>query len=475
MTPGRSPEERERARIERERRRAAERGEPLPAPPAPPAPPSADPAPPPAAEPAPPPPPEPAPQPEPVAERVPEPEPAHEPEPSMPPAWSGQTDTETFDPVSAYVEDHTQVLADHYEPPPPPPQKVSHAHMARNVGIAAVILVLLIGGWFLLSVFQPFAGDGKGEGKVPVTIPKGSNVAAIGDLLAEKDIVASAKKFGWRAKWSGKSEDFKAGRYVFGAGMSYSAAIDLLAKGPNAGTTTVVIPEGRSRWETSQQVKGLGLTGDYMSASESSPLINLRRYGAPAGTDSLEGFLFPATYELAAGANVNKLVPQQINAFKRNIATVNMSYARKKNLTVFDVVTIASLIDREVSVARERKLVAAVIYNRLKAGIPLGIDATSRFETRNWTEPLTNATLQKDTPYNTRINKGLPPGPIGSPGLAALQAAARPASSGYLYYVANPCKPGTHTFTTTYEAFQAAADRYNAAREKAGGNQPSGC
>ncbi len=384
--------------------------------------------------------------------------------PSMPPAWDGRAETHDFEPMAEFDV-----------PPPEPPQLVSHGHMARNAAIGAAAVLLVVLGWFLLSVFQPFAGDGKGEGKVPVTIPKGADVSQIGELLAAKEVVASARKFGWRANWSGKSQDFKAGRYVFGAGMSYSAAIDLLASGPNAGTTVVSIPEGRSRWETAQQTEGLGLTGDYMAASESSRLINLRRYGAPAGTDSLEGFLFPATYELPAGANVDKLVPQQVTAFKKNIAGVNMSYARTKNLTVFDVVTIASLIDREVSIARERKLVAAVIYNRLKAGIPLGIDATSRFETRNWTEPLTNATLQKDTPYNTRINKGLPPGPIGSPGLAAIEAAARPARSGYLYYVANPCKPGTHTFTKTYEEFQAAAERYNQAREKAGNKQPSGC
>jgi uncharacterized YceG family protein len=347
--------------------------------------------------------------------------------------------------------------------------------MARNVFIFIAVLVVLVGGWFLLSVFQPFAGDGKGTGTVQVTIPKASSVSAIGELLAAKEVVGSARKFGWRAKWSGKAEDFKAGRYVFGKGMSYGAAIDLLAKGPNAGTTTVSIPEGRSRWEVAQQVKDLGLQGDYMAATKTNRLINLRRYGAPAGTQSLEGFLFPATYELAASSNVSKLVPQQLVAFNRNIDTVNMRFAQKKNLTVYDVVTIASLIDREVSVPRERKLVAAVIYNRLKAGIPLGIDATSRFETRNWTQPLTNAVLQKDTPYNTRINKGLPPGPIGSPGLASLVAAAHPASSSYLYYVANPCKPGTHTFTKTYEQFQAAATRYNQARDKAGGEQPSGC
>jgi uncharacterized YceG family protein len=461
---GRSEEERERARLERERRRMKQRGEPLPPPPPPP---SADPIP---AEPvAPPPPP---PEPELLLEPDPEPDFTYEeepplPEPTIPPAWDGQTDTQQFDPVSALVEDHPQHFADHFEPPPPPPQKVPHAHMARNVLLLVLAAIILVGGWFLLSVFQPFAGDGKGTGTVPVTIPKGSNVSA-------KDVVPNSRKFGWRAKWSGKAEDFKAGRYVFASGMSYGAAIDLLAKGPNAGTVTVSIPEGRSRWETAAQVKDLGLNGDYMTATESSRLINLRRYGAPAGA-TLEGFLFPATYELPSASNVNKLVPQQVRAFQNNIASVNMAYAKKKNLTVFDVVTIASLIDREVSVARERKLVAAVIYNRLKQGIPLGIDATSRFETRNWTEPLTNATLKKDTPYNTRINKGLPPGPIGSPGLASLKAAARPATTGYLYYVANPCKPGTHTFTKTYEEFNAAATRYNAAREKAGNKAPSGC
>ena len=142
---------------------------------------------------------------------------------------------------------------------------------------------------------------------------------------------------------------------------------------------------------------------------------------------------------------------------------------------MFDVVTIASLIDREVSVARERRIVASVIYNRLKQGIPLGIDATTRFETRNWTEPLTNATLRDDTPYNTRTNQGLPPGPIGNPGLAAIEAAARPASTSYLFYVANPCKPGTHTFTRTNAEFEAAVQKYNRAREAAGGKQPTGC
>lgn len=453
----RSEEERERARLERERKRMSKRGEkPPPLPPIEVAPPMAE-----------------APiqdpdEPEPLAAEEP-PFAAHQETQafdaidieelglddssqqaeSVPPPWSG--DTQSFDPAAALVTDYTDHLAQHYEEPPLPPEKVSHAHFARRVGVIALVLLVVVGGWVLLSVFQPFAGDGKGTGKISVRIAQGAGVSKIAAQLEKAKVIPSAKKFGWRAKWSGNSDKFKAGRFVFGAGMSYSAVIDLLVQGPNAGTVTVSIPEGRSRYEIAAQAKSLGLEGDYMADSKSSSLLNPKRYGAPSGS-TLEGFLFPATYELPASSSVTRLVSQQLQAFKVNIRDVSMRYARTKNLTVFDVLTIASLIDREVSKASERKIVASVIYNRLKQGIPLGIDATSRFETRNWTKPLTNATLQKDTPYNTRINKGLPPGPIGNPGLAAIQAAARPATTGFLFYVANPCKPGTHTFTKTNAA-----------------------
>ncbi|MBK5231339.1 MAG: endolytic transglycosylase MltG, partial [Thermoleophilia bacterium] len=185
--------------------------------------------------------------------------------------------------------------------------------------------------------------------------------------------------------------------------------------------------------------------------------------------------LFPATYDLTSGMTAKRLVAQQLRAFKSNFRSVNMSYAHSKNLNVFDVVTIASLVEREVQLPRERRLVAAVIYNRLKRGIALGIDATTRFETNNWTEPLTAAQLTKNTPYNTRTRRGLPPGPIGSPGLDSLRAAAQPAKVGYVYYVANPCKHGSHAFSSTYAQFQHDVQRYRLARDAAGGKQPGGC
>ncbi|MGB0872393.1 MAG: endolytic transglycosylase MltG, partial [Solirubrobacterales bacterium] len=351
----------------------------------------------------------------------------------------------------------------------------THGQMGKRVLVVAGGLLAAFLLWNLIALFQPFAGDGAGEGQVDVTVPKGAEVGRIGELLADKEVVSSARNFGWRANWSGKSDQFQAGKYTMAEGMSYAAVIDLLVAGPNTGIVTVTVPEGRSRYEIAQQVKEQGLSGDYMEASKSSRSLNPKRYGAPPNVQSLEGFLFPATYEFEDGGSVDQLVNQQLRAFKNNIGEVNMRFARAKNLTVYDVLIIASLIDREVSVPSERSTVASVIYNRLKAGIALGIDATTRFETRNWTEPLTNAVLQDDSPYNTRTNKGLPPGPIGNPGLAAIEAAARPKSTDFLYYVANPCKPGTHTFAKTDAEFQAAVSRYNKAREAAGGKQPSGC
>ena len=165
---------------------------------------------------------------------------------------------------------------------------------------------------------------------------------------------------------------------------------------------------------------------------------------------------------------------RQLQAFKDNIAGVDMKYAKKKNLTTYDVLTIASMIDREVAVAKERPLVAAVIYNRLKQGEPLGIDATIRFALDNWTDPLTESDLAVDSPYNTRLNQGLPPGPIGSPGLASIEAAAHPANVDYLFYVVKPGTCNEHAFSTTLEQFNEDAAAYQQALEEKG-SSPTTC
>jgi len=152
-----------------------------------------------------------------------------------------------------------------------------------------------------------------------------------------------------------------------------------------------------------------------------------------------------------------------------------MGYARSKNLTEHDVVTIASMVEEEAQLDSERKLIAAVIYNRLREGIPLGIDATVRFATGNYDQPLTESELAVDSPYNTRVNAGLPPGPISSPGLASLEAAAHPAQVDYLYYVVKPGACGEHSFSSSAAEFEADVAAYDEAREAAGGESPDTC
>jgi UPF0755 protein len=223
-------------------------------------------------------------------------------------------------------------------------------------------------------------------------------------------------------------------------------------------TITLTIPEGYTREETAQLAREAGLRGDYMKASEGH-----------------EGFLFPDTFELEKGAPVSDLVQLQLEDFKRRVAGVDMAYARSKNLTTRDVVTIASMIEREAGLESQRKLVAAVIYNRLHEGMPLGIDATVRYATGNYDEPLTESELAVDSPYNTRVNAGLPPGPIDSPGLASIEAAAHPAQVGYLYYVTEPGACGKLAFAETEAEFEADVARYNEAREAAGGESPDTC
>ena len=168
----------------------------------------------------------------------------------------------------------------------------------------------------------------------------------------------------------------------------------------------------------------------------------------------LEGFLFPATYDFLRSTTSRQIVQDQLQTFATNWHKVDLAYARKKNLSPYDVLIIASMVERETLAPDERPLVAAVIYNRLKARMPLGIDATIRYGLHvPGTESLHESQLNSDNPYNTRKFLGLPPTPIGNPGLASLQAAAHPAKVDYLYFVRKPDRVH-HYFTASFQDFQ---------------------
>jgi UPF0755 protein len=222
----------------------------------------------------------------------------------------------------------------------------------------------------------------------------------------------------------------------------------------------IVFPEGFTRLQMAARVKDVAAIATrergrkprlaepgYLAASGQKRLI------PGFGHRPLEGFLFPATYQFTERSSATQLVSSQLRAFRKNWRTINLGYARSKNLTPYDVLTIASMVEKEAVAPDERPKIARVIYNRLHAGMPLGIDATVRYAFHvPGTQSLLESQLNSDNPYNTRKRVGLPPTPIANPGLASIQAAAHPVTGNWLYFVRKPDKVH-HFFTDSERAF----------------------
>ncbi|MEA2151805.1 MAG: hypothetical protein QOI18_38 [Solirubrobacteraceae bacterium] len=338
--------------------------------------------------------------------------------------------------------------------------------------VAAVALV-----WFLVSLFQPFAGSG--SGKVIVSIPKGSSSSKIGSILAHDGVVSSGFFFDARALLAGKRSSLHSGRFALKRDMSYTAAIDALSKPPpRVIAVKVVVPEGYTRRQIAELVAEDALTGSYLAATKRSSALDPSRFGAPAGTRNLEGFLFPATYDLTAGAPVKRLVDEQLTAFRRRFTAADRRRAHALGVTPYQLLTVASMVEREAQTEHDRPLIAAVIYNRLHEGIPLGIDATTYYAVAlakgiaTYTGELTESQLKINSPYNTRTHKGLPPTPISNPGEASIYAAAHPSHVHFLYYVAGADGCGEQAFSDTYAQFQRNVAAYQAAVKRNGGHPP---
>ena len=496
--PERSPEERARAAAER----AARRGEDAPPPetfvarnarPPEPAAPNEDPFRVERAR------PEPEPEPEPAAEgswfeEEPEPEREVMPEDPFPQA------TQEFQPAWVAAEEDVEWEMPEPEPAPRPVAQLPTAQKRRPIPprgprgprprtvdqrgngrrpagaprnrfgrrILAVFALAFIGGalWLINATFQPF--HGAPTGATVVTIPPGADAGQIGRLLEAAGVIDDARLFEANATVTLRRSKLHPGKYTLPKGMTNGGAIEALMQGPKARvvkTFKFTLPEGRSIRENVPLVKKGPFTGDYLKAAQDPKFVRRAHgLGLPRSSHNLEGFLFPATYEMISGASSNDLVKRQLDAFEQNIAGVSMTAARKKNLTRYDVLTIASMVEREAQLPRERPLIASVIYNRLHEGTPLGIDATIRYQINNWARPLRVSELQRDTPYNTRTRRGLPPTPIGNPGLSSIKAAANPAKTKYLFFVRKPGKTGEHAFSRTNAQFERDVARYQASR-----------
>jgi UPF0755 protein len=236
------------------------------------------------------------------------------------------------------------------------------------------------------------------------------------------------------------------------------------ATAPPTPVLRIVFPEGFTRAQMADRITAVNKIAE--DKRHVTPKLSARQYlaltktidppagsGFPKNVPHLEGFLFPATYDFTKNTTTKELVDNQLDAFRQAWGQIDLRYAKSKNLTAYDVLIIASMVEKEVLVPRERPLVAAVIYNRLHLGMPLQIDATIRYGLNiPPTEPIHESQLESDNPYNTRKFAGLPPTPIANPGLASIQAAAHPAKVNYIYFVRKPdCK--SHFFTASEQKF----------------------
>jgi UPF0755 protein len=332
----------------------------------------------------------------------------------------------------------------------------------RRAGVLALVLILLavgasaaFGGWALwrqVTIGYVFHAPQRGP-LVTIVVPEGASLGQIADILAAHHVVPRAGAFQGRAEHDGYASKFQPGTYSLHQYEAYSAIIAKLTSGREP-TTKVNFPEGFTAAEmatrAASQVAGFS-AADYRRLTVTHP-IAVQLPGKKAGT-RLEGLLFPATYEFPPVKTPSDLVQAQLASFQDAFAQVNLDRAKQQHLTPYDVVIIASMIEREVRVPAERPLVAAVIWNRLRLHMLLQVDATIEYALGHHKAQLSLADLAIDSPYNTYRVKGLPPTPICNPGLASLEAAAQPAHVGYLYYVVRNDGTGRHYFSKSYAQF----------------------
>jgi UPF0755 protein len=330
--------------------------------------------------------------------------------------------------------------------------------------MAAVALVLALGvplavTWRVLLAPATRVAPGQ---QVTVEIPPGATTTSIAAELAARGVIDNAAMFRLRARVFGIDDEFRPGTYVFVTGMGYADVERRLRQGPPLKVVRVTVPEGFTAEQIAQRFeRDAGVPASEMTAlayGGAARFADEHPYVRDAYGGSLEGYLFPKTYEVERGVEATAVIEMMLDQFDREIARVDLSSASARGMTLADVVTIASIVEREARLPAERPLVASVVYNRLEKGMRLEIDATVEYVIKQNRPRLRAEDLRIESPYNTYRVFGLPPGPIANPGLASLQAAAEPADTEYLYYVLTGTD-GSHTFVRTYEEFLAAKEK----------------
>ncbi|PWW24577.1 UPF0755 protein [Geodermatophilus normandii] len=319
--------------------------------------------------------------------------------------------------------------------------------------LAGLVAGIVFGGRALIGLVNPEAEDyaGAGSGTVEVRVGDGDTLSDIARTLVDSGVIASSEPFVDAAEADPAATGIQPGVYVLRAQMSGQAALDLLLDPATRQVSRVTVPEGTTLQATLQRIaESTGLPVEDLRAAAADPAA----LGLPAyANGQLEGFLFPATYDVEPDDTATDVLRAMVSRFTDMATGMQLEQrAAAAGRSVYDVVVVASMIERETRVDDERADVAQVIYNRLTQGIPLGIDAALAYGLDKNGNDLTVSDLQTDSPYNTRTRAGLPPTPIGAPGEASLEAALMPTTGDLLYYVL-ASEDGRHFFTASYDEF----------------------
>lgn len=322
------------------------------------------------------------------------------------------------------------------------------------------IIVLVVGSvyfgvkYFINSQYNPV--DKNDTSIIEIEIPSGSSISKISSILYENDLIKNGTFFKWRANKSHDAKEYRSGTFRLSKSMSVDEIIEELTKKEevnNENSVKLVIPEGFERKQIAKRIEdlNLGSAKRFLELSQSKekfqdeyPFLESLNEG-----QSLEGYLFPATYNIAMGTSEEEIIKKMLNAFKDRYEK-NILGKDFKGLNLNQLITLASIIEREGKLDEERPLMSAVFRNRLAIDMPLQSCATVQFILGERKPVLSNSDISIESPFNTYKNKGLPPAPIANPGLASINAALNPADVNYLFFVLTG-EDGSHTFSETYE------------------------
>jgi UPF0755 protein len=319
------------------------------------------------------------------------------------------------------------------------------------IHLLRLILSLLL-LWYIFCLFIPV---GSGATVREVSFPTGSGIRQLAGELKSGGIIRSSWHFVLLTRLRGKAHNLQAGEYRFNDGMTPSEILLKVTTG-DVDYRKFSLPEGYSIYQVAELLdqKGYFKSSIFLEKCHDSAL--LRRLGLSG--KSVEGYLYPATYNLLRSGDEELLISQMVGQFEKKYADLSLPGGSDNRLSRREIVILASVIEKEAISPEEKPLISSVFHNRLRIGMPLQSDPTAVYGVRAFSGKVTRADIKRHSPYNTYLKRGLPPGPIGNPGSEALQAALYPAKTSYLYFVAR--QDGTHQFSRTLDEHNRAVRRY---------------